>query len=251
LYLAHTFPHVPLYVDKENKNRSKRGLYGDVVEVLDWSVGEILNTLRINGLGENTFVIFTSDNGPWGWAGINGGSAGLLRGKKGSPWEGGFRVPAIAWMPGTVPANTTSDALTTAMDLLPPFLEMAGADLGNKVDFDGKNMVLTFMEGKEIQNEVFFYRQTELVAYRRGAWKIFVRDPDLWNDEITEGDLPLLYNLNEDPSEEFNLAAEFPDIVTDLIDSVEQHQKTIVPVPSQLDSIIDRQCLFATNPGNK
>lgn len=223
---------------KKNKNRSKRGLYGDVVEVLDWSVGEILNTLRKNGLEEKTFVIFTSDNGPWGWAGINGGSAGLLRGKKGSPWEGGFRVPAIAWMPGTVPANTSSAAITTAMDLFPTFLEMTGADLGNKVDFDGKNAILTFKEGKEIQNQVFFYQQKNLVAYRRGRWKIFVRDPDPWNDEITEEDLPLLYNLDEDPSEQFNRAADFPDIVTDLTNLVEQHRKTIVRVPSRLDSIL-------------
>lgn len=100
LYFAHTFPHIPLYTNARFEGTSKRGLYGDVVEEIDWSVGEVLKALRENGLDENTFVIFTSDNGPWLTEHENGGSAGPLKDGKGTWWEGGFRVPAICWMPG-------------------------------------------------------------------------------------------------------------------------------------------------------
>ena len=108
LYLAHTAPHTPLVLADENKDLSMRGAYGDVVEEVDRSVGKILKTLKDLKIAENTFVIFTSDNGPWGWANINGGSSGLLKGNKGSVYEGGYRVPAIAWMPGRIPEVTTT-----------------------------------------------------------------------------------------------------------------------------------------------
>lgn len=237
LYLPHTFPHVPLYVDEHNQNRSKRGLYGDVVKVLDWSVGQILNTLREQNLAKNTFVLFTSDNGPWGWAGINGGSQGLLKGKKGSPWEGGFRVPAIAWMPETVPANQTVDAIASTLDLFPTLLNWAEIDLDEPSEIDGKNIRATFTNGEEIQQEVYYYRNEHFVAYRDQEWKIFLQDPDPWQEEYTEEDMPLLFNVNEDPSERFNVAEQHPEIVKTLIQQAEAHQQSIVPVASQLDSI--------------
>lgn len=237
LYLPHTFPHTPLYVDEGNENRSKRGLYGDVVEVLDESVGQILVTLKDLQLAENTFVLFTSDNGPWGWAGINGGSQGLLKGKKGSPWEGGFRVPAIAWMPKTVPANTTSRAIATSMDLLPTFMAMAGIDTKNEEPLDGKNIITTFTENKAVQAEVFYYANHHFKAYRNGDWKIFINDPDPWNDEHTQEDMPLLFNINHDPSEVFNVADKHPAIVEKLTNLVEQHLQSVEIIPSQLDTI--------------
>lgn len=238
LYLPHTFPHVPLYVDAKNQNRSKRGLYGDVVEVLDWSVGQILTTLKEHNLAKNTFVLFTSDNGPWGWAGINGGSQGLLKGKKGSPWEGGYRVPAIAWMPETVPANQHSDAIATTLDLFPTFLNWGGID-SNKYDkTDGLDIRETFTKGTEIQDEVFYYRNKDFIAYRHKDWKIFLKDPNPWQEEYTEKDLPLLFNINEDPSEQFNLAKDYPDIISKMMDRADQHQQSVTPVVSQLDSIL-------------
>ncbi len=99
IYLAHTFPHVPMFASPDFKGKSRSGIYGDAVEELDWSTGQILNALRDSGLAENTFVLFTSDNGPWLTQGAQGGSAGPLRDGKGSTWEGGMRVPGIAWMP--------------------------------------------------------------------------------------------------------------------------------------------------------
>lgn len=238
LYMPHTFPHIPLYIDSLNAGRSKRGIYGDVVEVLDSSVGKILNILEEYHLEENTFVLFTSDNGPWGWAGINGGSQGLLKGKKGSPWEGGFRVPAIAHMPNTIPANTTSDAIVTALDIFPTLLHMAGIDISDFEKIDGKDVSRTFTKQEEVQQEVFYYRNTDFVAYRKAAWKIFLEDPDPWNDEFMEKDLPLLFNLNEDPSEQFNLAEQYPNVVAELIQAATTHTNTVEIVPSQLDSIL-------------
>lgn len=236
LYLAHTFPHTPLYIDDENDGRSKRGLYGDVVEVLDESVGEILETLKRLGLDDNTFVIFTSDNGPWGWAGINGGSAGLLRGAKGSPWEGGFRVPAVAWMPGSIPAHTFTNAIGSTLDLLPTFLSMAGKEIPDQLD--GIDLSDTFLSNKAVRNEMFYYRQGQMVAYRQGPWKLFIRDPNPWNDEFSDEDLPLLYHMEHDPAEKFNVADEHPEVVKDFMVAAEKHQAGVVPVPSQIDRIL-------------
>ncbi|MYF70716.1 MAG: sulfatase-like hydrolase/transferase, partial [Proteobacteria bacterium] len=217
---------------------SQRGLYGDVVEEIDWSVGEIVAALERIGLAENTLVIFTSDNGPWGWAGLNGGSAGLLRGKKGSPWEGGFRGPAIVWMPGTVPANVTSDALGTTMDLLPTFLNMAGADASGYSSLDGIDITETFLEIRAVRDRVIYYRQEDFVAYRHGAWKLFVNNPNPWSDEFQDSDLPLLYNLEVDPSEAFNVAEDNPEVVARITALAAAHEDSVERVPSQLIGIL-------------
>ena len=237
LYLPHTFPHTPLYIDEEQRGQSKRGLYGDVVEVLDWSVGEILKTLKKTDLDQNTLVIFTSDNGPWAWRGKNGGSAGLLRGAKGSTWEGGFRVPAIAWMPGKIQANTVCSTIATTMDLFPTILAMADIDTED-FSLDGLDISATFSEHEEVQDQVFYYRNEEFVALRKGPWKIFVEDPNPWNDEFTAADLPLLFNLDQDPSEKYDVANENPDRVQALSKLAQNHVAGIVEVPSQLDSIL-------------
>lgn len=238
LYLPYTAPHTPLMVMPERAGTSKRGLYGDVVEEIDWSVGEIAAALQRLGLAENTLVIFTSDNGPWGWAGLNGGSAGLLRGAKGSPWEGGYRVPAIVWMPGTVPANVASDALGTTMDLFPTFLNMAGGEVGSYPDLDGIDITETFLDLRPIRERVIYYRQDDFVAYRHGAWKLFVNDPNPWSDEIQDSDLPLLYNLEIDPSEAFNVAEENPEVVEQITALATAHSDAVVRVPSQLTAIL-------------
>ncbi len=117
LYLAHTFPHVPLFASGKFQGQSRRGLYGDVVEEIDWSVGQVLDALRREGLDRNTLVFFTSDNGPWLTQGEAGGSAGPLRDGKGSTWEGGMREPGIAWWPGRVPAGVVTRELACTMDL--------------------------------------------------------------------------------------------------------------------------------------
>ncbi len=144
LYLAYTFPHVPLYASKDFRGRSRRGLYGDVVEELDWSVGVILQMLREEGLAERTLVFFTSDNGPWLIQRLNGGSAGLLRDGKGSTFEGGMRVPAIAWWPGTIAPGQVSMELACSMDLFTTGLKLAGAEVPSDRIIDGVDMTPIF-----------------------------------------------------------------------------------------------------------
>ena len=242
LYLPYTAPHTPLAISAERAGGSKRGTYGDVVEEVDWSVGEIVATLKRLGLSENTFLIFTSDNGPWSMQRVEGGSAGLLRGAKGSPWEGGFRVPAIAWMPGTVPAGASSVALATTLDLFPTFLQMAGGDPAAHAGLDGVDVFRTFSEQEEVREEVFYYGSyghRELVAYRNGAWKIFLRDPNPWSDrEEEEGGLPWLFNVDVDPSEKYNVADGNPDVVERLAALARQHEEGVVGVPSRIEGVL-------------
>src|ERR1051325_10498838 len=128
LYMAHTYPHVPLFASKQFQQKSARGLYGDVVEELDWSVGQVLETLRKQGLAGNTLVFFTSDNGPWLVKDLAGGSAGPLRGGKGSTWEGGMREPGIAWWPRKIKAGAVNHELACSMDLFTTCLSLAKAD---------------------------------------------------------------------------------------------------------------------------
>lgn len=125
LYLPHTFPHVPLFASRDFYGKSARGIFGDTVEELDWSVGQVLQTLRKENLDKNTLVVFTSDNGPWLVKDLTGGSAGLLRDGKGSTWDGGMRVPAIAWWPGAIKAGTVNRELATSMDLFSTALSLA------------------------------------------------------------------------------------------------------------------------------
>src|SRR5207247_962243 len=136
----HTYPHVPLFASEKFKDTSLRGLYGDVVEELDWSVGEVFKTLRDEKLAQNTFVFFTSDNGPWLIRGLAGGSAGLLRDGKGSTWEGGMRVPGIAWWPGRIPAGKVCHEMATSMDLLPTIAMFAQAEVPKDRVIDGMNI---------------------------------------------------------------------------------------------------------------
>ncbi|MBW3629327.1 MAG: sulfatase [Gemmatimonadetes bacterium] len=172
LYLPHTFPHVPLFASDEFRGRSPRGLYGDVVEEMDWSVGRILDALRDLGIAERTLVVFTSDNGPWLTRGLQGGSAGLLREGKGSTWEGGMRVPAIAWWPGTIAAGRVSESLASTMDLFPTALAMAGGAPPRDRVMDGVSLLpLLRGERQPPRDPVFFYRGTRLFAVRKGPWK--------------------------------------------------------------------------------
>ena len=236
LYMPQTFPHVPLHVDSLNAGKSKRGLYGDVVQVLDKSVGAILDKLQKLNIHENTFVIFTSDNGPWGWAGINGGSAGLLRGKKGSTWEGGFRVPTIAWMPGSIPKNKIFNGVGSTLDLLPTFMSMAGINY-EKETFDGRDISSSFFLEKELSHPIFYYKQQELIAMRKGAWKIFIKNPNSRGKEFSNDDFPIIFNLDEDPSEKYNLAKKNPAILKKMVDEINLHIKNNLLKPSLIDSI--------------
>ncbi|MFG0334092.1 MAG: sulfatase, partial [Maioricimonas sp. JB049] len=164
VYLAHSMPHVPLFRSPEFEGRSRRGLYGDVIEEIDWSVGQILQTLREEGLAETTLVWFTSDNGPWLIFGDHGGSAGPLKDGKGCTWDGGMRVPGLAWWPGTIPAGTVTMELGSTMDIFTTCLAQAGGTIPADRVIDGVDLtpVLTG-SGEGVRDHMFYYRGTELM----------------------------------------------------------------------------------------
>ena len=236
LYLAHTAPHTPLVITDANKDLSLRGAYGDVVEELDRSVGDILNTLEELNIAKNTFVIFTSDNGPWEWANIDGGSSGLLKGNKGSVYEGGYRVPAIAWMPGRIP-EVTSTSLVSTLDLFPTFLSLAGGEYDKK-SLDGFNVSKTFFENSSIRTDIHYYRQDTLIALRHKQWKMYLRDPNPWDDGATQKDMPFLYNIEHDPSEEYNIAKGNKNIINILQKLSLDHIQSVSRTPSKYDDIL-------------
>ena len=238
LYLAHTAPHTPLVSGTTQKGRSIRGAYGDVVEELDQSVGTILQVLKDLKIADNTFVIFTSDNGPWGWANVDGGSSGLLKGNKGSVYEGGYRVPAIAWMPGTIKKGTVSTALASTIDLYPTLIAMTGNEISSQEELDGLNIKNTFFNNEPVRHEVHYYRQDTLIGIRHKEWKMYIKDPNPWNDDLTEKDIPVLYNIEHDPSEKYNVTSKHSDVVDRIITLSEKHIRRVTKIPSKYDAIL-------------
>ncbi len=236
LYLAFSMPHVPLFRSKEFENKSLRGIYGDVIEELDWSVGEILASLKKEGLDENTLVIFTSDNGPWLTFNEHGGSAGLLRGGKGGTFEGGMREPTIMRWPGKIKPAVVMDVATT-LDILPTFCSLTNIHLPNDRIYDGFDISkLLFGTGKSLRDVVYYYRDTKVYAIRKGDYKAhFFTQPEYGKNIVTSYDPPLLYNLNIDPSEKYNIAEQHPEVIEELKNILINHQKTIVPVENQID----------------
>jgi len=174
LYLAHSLPHVPLYVSDRFKGKSKRGLYGDVIMEIDWSVGRIMEELKRQGIDENTLIVFTSDNGPWLSYGTHAGSAKPLREGKGTMFEGGMREPCIMRWPGRMPAGKVCDELATTMDLLPTFTRLAGGKLPER-KIDGHDIwPLMFAPGqaKSPWECYYCYFSGELRAVRTPRWKL-------------------------------------------------------------------------------
>ena len=235
LYLAHTMPHVPLYASEKFAGKSPRGLYGDVVETIDWSTGEILRTLREQGLAESTLVVFSSDNGPWRTQGPRGGSAGLLRGGKGSTFEGGVREPGIFWWPGKIKPSVTT-ALGSTLDLLPTLLMLAGAELPKDRPLDGFDLGPVLFDGAAGPRDTFFYyRDAEATAVRRGPWKLHVKTQAGYGQAKPDlHDPPLLYQLDQDPGEEYNVASQHKEIVAELKSLLEKHIAETTPGKPQL-----------------
>ena len=218
LYLPHTMPHYPLHVSKRFKGKSKAGLFGDVIECIDWSVGQILDALKQAGIDNKTLVIYTSDNGP------AAGSAGPLRGKKGSTWEGGMREPCIMRWPGKIPAGSTCSELATIMDLLPTIAGLAGTRAPTDRVIDGKDIwpLISGKAGATTPHEAFFYHtaQGQLAAVRSGKWKLHLKPPQR-RRRPSKGQPapkpqptgPLLFDLSADIGESSNVADEHPDVV--------------------------------------
>lgn len=240
LYYASNFPHIKLHASPEFKGRSKRGLYGDVVEELDWSIGQLFDKLRHLGLEQNTFVFFTSDNGPWVSFGREGGSTGRLRGEKGSTWEGGMRVPGLAWWPGTIAPNQVSQALGTTMDLFNTSLKLADIEIPQDRTIDGIDLSPVLLgEKNEVRNTVFYYRGEQLYAVRVGPWKAHFKTRPGYGQAVADPHVrPLLYNLEWDPAERFNLAGEkvYKTPLNIILQRAYDHLQTIQPVESVLDT---------------
>ena len=236
LYLAHSFPHIPLYRSPEFKGRSAAGIYGDVIEEIDWSVGRILETLKEEKIAEKTLVIFTSDNGPWLTYGTHGGSAGLLRGGKGGTFEGGMREPTIFWWPGKIKPGVVMEMGTT-MDLLPTFCKLANITLPDDRMYDGYDIsTVMFDTGPNPRDVVFYYRDTDVFAMRKGAYKAhFFTQPEYGSSNRTVHDPPLLYNLNVDPSEKHDIAEKHPEIISEIRKILAEHLSTLIPVENQLE----------------
>lgn len=224
-YLPYAMPHVPLHPGKAHAGTSRRGTYGDVIEEIDWSVGEILKTLRKQGLDNNTLVIFTSDNGPWIIQGDQGGSAGLLRDGKGSTWEGGVREPCIARWPGNIDAGITLREPASTMDILPTVFTLAGVDIPTDRSIDGRDISKLLLKGKRKheRDPLFFYGPKQLHAVRVGDWKLHIRTSSQTKIKYFDGKVPLLFNLETDPSEKWDLADKHPEKVVDFQGIIDAH----------------------------
>ncbi|WP_146505230.1 sulfatase family protein [Rubinisphaera italica] len=229
LYLAHSMPHVPLYVSEKYKGDSEQGTFGDVIEEIDWSVGQVLETLKKHGLDENTLVIFTSDNGPWLSYGNHAGSAGPFREGKGTTWEGGVREPCIMRWPGKIPAGTVCDELAATIDIFPTIAALAQVPLpDHKIDGQDIRPLMFGEKGAKTPHDVYYYYWgTHLQAIRSGEWKLhFPHSYRSLTGEPGKDGLPggytqqktglALYNLKTDEGETSDVKGEHPEIVIKL-----------------------------------
>jgi arylsulfatase A-like enzyme len=237
LYLAHNLPHVPLFTSPAFKGSSERGLYGDVIEEIDWSTGEILKTLKDAGIDNRTLVIFTSDNGPWKLFGAHGGSSGLLYGAKGTSYEGGVREPAIFWWPGTI-APAVISRMGCTLDLLPTLANLSNTALPRDHVLDGFDLT-PVLKGSDIspRNELIYYHNTTIFAARKGDYKLYFysNNPLGYPPKVEKLETYKLFNLSVDPSEQYDLLEQHPEVVTGIVEMVEKHKAGVVMVKSQLE----------------
>jgi arylsulfatase A len=236
LYLAHNLPHVPLFASEDFLGTSKRGLYGDVLQEIDHGVGQIIKALEEKGIDKNTLVVFTSDNGPWLSYNDHGGSAGLLHDGKGTTWEGGMRVPGIFYWPETIKPGVVTEVGST-LDLLTTASHLAGVELPKDRIVDGVDLSATFLSGTNSnRDELIYYRGAKVYAARKGAFKLhYITQTSYVKDtKRTVYEQPLLFNLNVDPSEKYNIASEHPEIIAEIQKMVEDHKNNVVSVKDQL-----------------
>ena len=242
LYLAHSMPHVPIFASSRFAGRSRQGLYGDVIEEIDWSVGEVLNALRKHRLEKDTLVIFTSDNGPWLSYGEHGGSAGPFREGKGTSFEGGIRVPCVMQWPGHIPKGRTNDTPLMTIDVLPTVARLAGAALPTR-KIDGRDVWPIVRGDRDVPHPhrayFIYYNQGDLLAVRSGDWKLFFphTTQTLGGKPGGTGGLPVpyqrpavgteLYNLRQDPAERSNVLDQHPEVVARLTALAEEAREEL------------------------
>jgi arylsulfatase len=234
LYMPHTFPHIPLHASPRFRGKSPAGLYGDVLEELDWSAGEILAALKKHRLEQNTLVMFSSDNGPWFQ-----GSPGRLRGRKGMTWEGGVRVPFIARLPGRIPKGRVCDAVTSTMDVLPTVARLCDVPLP-KNPLDGIDIwdILTGKKQASDREALLYFDDIHLQCARLGRWKLHIArynnvtySPAPAGGRLNLPIRPELYDLISDPDESFDVADKNPQIVADIQARIE---RLIAGFPEQI-----------------
>jgi len=220
LYFAHNAVHTPIWPGAAFAGKSQNGRFGDWVEEMDWSVGQVLDALRSQGLDKDTLVVFTSDNGPWLIKGADGGSAGPLRGGKGSTWEGGVRVPTLAWWPGRVPAGSVNDAVAATIDLLPTFVALAGGAVPATPVIDGRDITPILLgQSKESAREAHYYFSGyDLQAVRQGRWKLALapQSDGLGKNAAKTAPGLRLYDLDAEIGEQTDVAARHPEVVAKL-----------------------------------
>lgn len=234
LYLAHSMPHVPLFVSDKYKGKSEQGLYGDVVEEIDWSVGQVLAELKKHDLEKNTLVIFTSDNGPWLGYGNHAGTKGPLREGKGTVFEGGVREPCVARWPGHIPAGSVQTEPLMTIDLFPTFAKLIGAELP-KLPIDGKDVWPLFAceKGAKCPHEAYFhyYGTNQLQAVRSGKWKLMLphtatqmledrkpgADGKPGGYKQVKFDNPMLFDLEKDLGETTDVSEKQPEVLKKLL----------------------------------
>ena len=227
LYFAHTFPHVPLFASERFRGKSRRGLYGDAVEELDWSVGEVLKTLAELELDDNTLVLFSSDNGAPVQLGEHGGSNGALREGKATTWEGGVREPFIARWKGRITPGQVFPEVASTLDILPTLARIARATMPPDTTLDGTDLGPLLWGGKPLPaRDFFYYHAGRLRAMRRGPWKLHLTG-DAASPKVE------LYQIETDISERFNVAASHPERVEEMRKAMAAHTASFQPAPTQ------------------
>ena len=230
LYMPHTFPHIPLAASARFRGKSAEGLYGDVVEEVDWSAGEVLQTLKRNGLDRDTLVMFSSDNGPW-----YQGSPGKLRGRKNTTYEGGVREPFLSRWTGAIPAGRTSNALASMMDVFPTVARLCGAALPSK-PLDGID-IWPLLHGEKDSIErppLLYFDNWDLQCARWMNWKLHIarHNTAAYTPAPPGGrhsyllPKPELYNLATDPDESYDVAAENPQVVAQVQEKIAEMLRT-------------------------
>ncbi len=252
LYLPHSMPHVPLHPHPDFAGKSKNGIYGDVIQEIDWSVGEIVRTVKENGLDEKTIIIFTSDNGPWLSMLKHGGNAKPLRDGKQTKYDGGHRVPCIIRYPKVIQPGTVGDEIISSIDFLPSFASLVGSPLPKNRVIDGIN-VWPYLSGKSsVSPRTTYFYNTKVV--RKGPWKLFLpgKYPE-FNEESgqyksVKYSHERLYRLTEDISEQKDVHESYPDVVKELKSLLEKYDKDIKTNGRPLGHLDDIQTTAAVKP---
>ena len=237
LYLPHSMPHVPIYASNQFKDTSERGLYGDVIQEIDWSVGQIMDKLSSLGLAENTLIVVTSDNGPWLTMAEHGGSAGALRSGKQTTFEGGMRVPCVLQWPARVSGGRVVEGMYNMMDWFPTFADLTGANAPTDRPIDGEDIATILLgDGQRQGQDLAYYSvyTNEIGAFRSGDWKLKLPMERPYEGRYGYAGEPahglLLFNLKDDPGEKNNLAEQQPEKVQELQQKIADFEQALGPV---------------------